>query len=115
MTTIEQGEAETVHPKDFVQGWELCGRAAIRAGQWKGVFIPAPKGPHKWQLYNLSKDPGEIHDLSESHAEKLDELLKHWDQYVKECGIVPLHPEHGAYLEATEEQMTVSDSNERRS
>ena len=88
-------------------GWELCGRAAIRGGNWKAVFIPAPKGPHKWQLYDLSKDPGEIHDQADSHGAKLDELLVHWDKYVEECGVVTLHPEQGAYLEATEEQMEV--------
>lgn len=71
------------------------------------MFIPAPKGPHCWQLYDLSKDPGEIHDLSNVNPDKLTELLKHWDQYVEDCGIVPLHPELGAYLEATEEQMEV--------
>lgn len=108
LTTLEQGDTESVHPKDFVMGWELCGRAAIRAGEWKAVFIPAPKGPHKWQLYNLGRDVGEIHDLADSQPEKLAELLDHWEQYVKECGVVPLHPEHGAYLEAVEEQMTVN-------
>lgn len=72
------------------------------------MFIPAPKGPHRWQLYDLSKDPGEIHDMCESEPKKLEELLDHWETYVKECGVVPLHPEQGAYLEAMEEQMEVS-------
>lgn len=102
-----KGETDSVHPKDFVQGWELCGRAAIRVADWKALFIPAPKGPHRWQLYNLEKDPGEIYDLSDEYPHKLTELLKHWDQYVEECGVIPLHPELGAYLEATEEQMEV--------
>lgn len=91
-------------------GWELCGRAAIRAGEWKAVFIPAPKGPHKWQLYHLAKDAGEIHDLAEDHPAKLEELLDHWETYVTECGVVPLHPEQGAYLEAMDEQMAVCSS-----
>ncbi|CAK7200720.1 hypothetical protein SEUCBS139899_003419 [Sporothrix eucalyptigena] len=99
------GTSASTHPPDFVQGWELCGRAAIRQADWKAVFIPAPKGPHRWQLYNLKADPGEIHDQAEAEPDRLTELLKHWDAYVEECGIVPLHPEMGAYLEATEEQM----------
>lgn len=102
-----QGDEPSVHGKDFVQGFELCGRAAIRRAEWKAVFIPKPKGPGKWQLYDLSKDPGEIHDLTDQHPSKLEELLVHWDDYVKECGVVPLQPELGAYLEATEEQMPV--------
>ncbi|KAI1329932.1 putative arylsulfatase [Xylariaceae sp. FL0255] len=99
------GSSSSVHGPDFVYGWELCGRAAIRVANWKAVFIPAPKGPHAWQLYDLSKDAGEIDDLAEAEPKKLEELLTHWDKYVEECGVVPLHPELGAYLEATEEQM----------
>lgn len=102
-----QGTQSTVHEKEFVQGWELCGRAAIRKAQWKAVFIPKPKGPEKWQLYDLSKDPGEIHDLADVHPETLEELLVHWEKYVKDCGVVPLQPELGTYLEATEAQMPV--------
>ncbi|KJR87270.1 arylsulfatase [Sporothrix schenckii 1099-18] len=100
-----RGDAPSTHPPDFVQGWELCGRAAIRQADWKAVFIPAPKGPHAWQLYNLKTDPGEIHDRAADEPDRLTALLAHWDAYVAECGVVPLHPEMGAYLEATEEQM----------
>ena len=64
-----------------------------------------PKGPEKWQLYDLSKDPGEIHDLAEQNPAVLDDLLVHWDDYVKRCGVVPLQPELGEYLEATDEQL----------
>ncbi|KAJ5212493.1 arylsulfatase [Penicillium cinerascens] len=105
MSSWLRGDAPSTHPPDFVYGWEFCGRAAIRRAQWKAVFIPAPKGPHKWQLYDLSKDAGEIHDLAESYPKILEELLVHWDKYVEEVGIIPLHPELGAYLEATEDQM----------
>ncbi|KAJ5690113.1 hypothetical protein N7462_004505 [Penicillium macrosclerotiorum] len=99
------GEAERIHPKDFIQGWETCGRAALRCADWKIVFIPKPKGPERWQLYNLEKDPGEVHDLSEQEPEKLKQLLKLWDQYVLETGVVPLCPDLGEFLEATEAQM----------
>ena len=103
------GREDRVHAKDVVNGWELCGRGAIRKANWKAVFIPKPKGPEKWQLYDLSKDPGEIDDLAEVEPKKLEELLKHWEQYVLECGVVPLQPDLGTYLVASEEQMPVSD------
>ncbi|KAJ6119599.1 hypothetical protein N7523_003879 [Penicillium sp. IBT 18751x] len=99
------GEAERIHPKDFIQGWETCGRAALRCGDWKIVFIPKPKGPEKWQLYNLVKDPGEVHDLADAHPEHLKRLLRLWDQYVLETGVIPLCPDLGDFLEATEAQM----------
>lgn len=94
-----------IHAEDFVNGWETCGRAACRKGDWKIVFIPKPKGPERWQLYNIRADPGEIHDLAESEPKKLAELLELWDQYVLETGVIPLAPELGHFLKATEEQM----------
>lgn len=105
MVPFLAGSAPSVHPKDFINGWETCGRAAVRCGDWKIVFIPKPKGPEKWQMYNLTKDPGEIHDLAEQDPERLKRMLKMWDQYVLETGVVPLAPELGRFLEATEAQM----------
>ncbi|KAJ3574335.1 hypothetical protein NPX13_g4397 [Xylaria arbuscula] len=98
-------QAETIHEKDFINGWETCGRAACRRGDWKIVFIPKPKGPERWQLYNLAKDPGEVHDLAEQEPEKLKELLKLWDIYVLETGVIPLSPDLGNWMAAMEEQM----------
>lgn len=122
-TPFLTGESPRIHPEDFIQGWvsltalttlpslslsrqETCGRAAVRHGDWKAVFIPKPKGPEKWQLYNLRSDPGEIHDLAEQESDRMNVLMKLWDQYVLETGVVPLAPELGAWLHATEEQMT---------
>lgn len=99
------GTASRIHPKDFINGWETCGRAACRKGDWKIVFIPKPKGPERWQLYNLANDPGEIHDLSEREPERLEALIELWDQYVFEMGVVPLCPELGRWMAAMEEQM----------
>ncbi|QKX58401.1 uncharacterized protein TRUGW13939_05523 [Talaromyces rugulosus] len=99
------GQSERIHAKDFIQGWETCGRAALRFGDWKIVYIPKPKGPERWQLYNLDKDPGEVDDLADSEPERLQQLLKLWDQYVLETGVIPLNPDLGAFLEATEAQM----------
>ncbi|TVY56389.1 Arylsulfatase [Lachnellula cervina] len=95
-----------IHDKDFVQGWELLGRGAIRRGDWKAVFIPKPKGTEKWQLYNLKEDPGEVNDLADDNSKLLTELLVLWDQYVMENGVIPLQPEMGEYVEALEGQMT---------
>lgn len=96
---------ERVHAEDFVNGWETCGRAAVRKGDWKIVYIPKPKGPERWQLYNLRADPGEVHDLADKQPERLQELLKLWDQYVLETGVIPLAPELGNWIAATEAQM----------
>ena len=70
-------------------GWELFGRAGLRMGKWKIVYMPVVNfGKGKWELYDLTTDLGETNDLADSNPEKLAEMLKAWDQYVLETGAV---------------------------
>ena len=82
------------------------------AGNWKAVYLPSRKfgkpsraGSDKWELFDLSEDPGEIYDLSEQYPDILKGLLKLWDQYVLDTGVIPLNPALGEYIAATDEQM----------
>lgn len=88
-------ERKHIHDEDSVTGWELFDRSALRKGKWKAVMIPRPFGPGKWQLYDLSVDPGETNDLGPSNPVKLQELLKHWDEYCKEVGVAGAAPQYG--------------------
>lgn len=83
-----QKQQEQIHPGDQVTGWELFGLRAIRQGDWKAVFIPAPIGNGEWQLFDLNSDPGETNDLANQEPDKLAALLAHWQQYVKETGVI---------------------------
>ncbi|KAF7913742.1 uncharacterized protein EAF01_000148 [Botrytis porri] len=103
MLPFISGTSPRIHAEDFISGWETCDRAALRKGSWKIVSISKLKGTEKWQLCNLSVDPGEIHDLADAQPEKLKDLIKLWDGYVLETGVVPLAPELGNWLKATEE------------
>ena len=106
MVSWLRGAEKTIHDPAAPFGWELCGRAAIRKGNWKADFIPFPKGISAWQLYDLSKDPGETEDLAEKQPKILEDLLEHWEKYCEECGVVPLQPELGArFHEAVGSQM----------
>ncbi|VUC28536.1 unnamed protein product [Clonostachys rosea] len=89
------GAADSIHGQDFIQGWEMCGRAAVRYGDWKIIYIPKPRGP----------EPLEIHDVGEQHPDILNKMIKMWDQYVLETGVIPLSPDLGEYIAATEAQM----------
>lgn len=79
---------EKVHDADTGTGWELFGRRAIRQGDWKALYLPAPYGPGAWQLYDLSADRGEIEDLAAARPDKLAELLGLWDRYVADNGVI---------------------------
>ena len=84
-----------IHDEDSVVGWELFDRQALRKGRWKAVMIPKPFGPGEWQLYDLEHDPGETADLKTTNPEKLQELLKHWEEYCKDVGVVDAAPQYG--------------------
>lgn len=76
---------------ETAMGWELFGRGAVRKGNWKLVHIEAKMGGRAdggWQLYDLSKDQGEIEDLSEKRPDIVKELLEVWEQYRTETGVV---------------------------
>lgn len=81
-------QQDYIHEKDHITGWELFGQKALRKGDWKALFIPAPNGPNHWQLYNLAEDAGETEDLAERYPEKLQELLADWKVYVKDNGVI---------------------------
>jgi len=83
------GETDAVHADAAETGWELFGRRAIRKGDWKAVWLPAPVGIDGWQLYNLADDPGETADRAGDEPELLKELVAAWERYVEEVGIIP--------------------------
>ena len=97
MLSMLRGDADSTHQKDYVMGWELDGRRAIRQGDWKMVWEPAgierepaPNGINveEWQLFDLSIDPGELNNLSLKYPHKIKEMLVLWEQYVRDNGVI---------------------------
>jgi len=82
------GATDEIHGPGATTGWELFGRRAIRKGDWKAVYVPDLENRSQWQLYDLSRDRGEVNDLTEAHPEKLTELLTLWEQYKQENGVL---------------------------
>jgi len=78
-----EGRAGAVHAPDTALGFELLGRTSLRKGDWKIVHWNG-----KWELYHLGNDPGELHDLSTSHSDKLDELLIEWMAYAQHNHVI---------------------------
>jgi arylsulfatase len=77
-----------IHGPDYAVGFEVAGSAALRRGDWKITFVPAPDGPQKWELFNIREDPGEVHDLAAQKLELLDEMLQLWKEYKTDVGSV---------------------------
>jgi arylsulfatase A-like enzyme len=84
-----------IHDKNHVTGWEICGSGALRKGNYKMTYVPFPRGPQRWELYDIIMDPGETKDLSLEKADVMQELLELWEIYKKNVGVVGLAGELG--------------------
>lgn len=87
MAAHDPASVELYQSSEDIVGWEQLGIAAVRVGKWKAVFLPPPRGDGAWELYDLSKDQGEIDDLAEKQPEKLAEMIGHYETYFQESGL----------------------------
>ncbi|ULQ55798.1 arylsulfatase [Flavihumibacter rivuli] len=83
MLPVLKGDSATIHSSDGM-GWELFEMKAYIRGNWKLMRLPKPFGSGQWELYDLSKDPGETTDLSIQFPTVKQELIEAWGKYAKE-------------------------------
>ncbi|KAI1410537.1 alkaline phosphatase-like protein [Hypoxylon sp. FL1857] len=83
-----------IHDEDHVTGFEVGGSGALRKGDWKIVFVPAPRGPQKWELFNVKEDPGETKDLRESEPVLFEKMMRLWEEYKKDVGVIGVAGEY---------------------
>lgn len=77
-----------IHDVDTVFATELFGRRAVRMDNWKIILEEIPWGRERWELFNLAEDPGETNDLSSNFPQIVARLNAHWEEYVKDVGVV---------------------------
>jgi arylsulfatase len=56
----------------------------LRSSYW---CLPPPRGPGRWELYNVRDDPGEVRDLARELPGKLAEMIEHYETYFHESGM----------------------------
>ncbi len=66
--------------------WEHEGNAAVRVGDWK-LVRKGLNGP--WELYDLSKDRTELHDLSAELPDRAQELQAKWCAWAERAHVLP--------------------------
>ncbi|KAH8807309.1 alkaline-phosphatase-like protein [Xylogone sp. PMI_703] len=84
----------SIHTTDYAVGFEMCGSASLRRGDWKITYVPHPRGPQKWELFNIDKDPGEITNVKDENPAIFKDLLQLWEEYKKDVGVVGLREEY---------------------
>lgn len=69
--------------------WEHEGNRAVRVGHYKLVAMGANGA---WELYDLSKDRSEQHDLAADQPERVALMAKMFDAYAARADVLPLVP-----------------------
>jgi len=87
MLSYLKGDVAEIH-KDDLYGFSIFGRQGLQFNQWKIVRLPEPYGTDEWELYNLGVDPGETTNLANKLPEKLKEMIKRWDDFSSDTGVV---------------------------
>ena len=80
-------------PTNTLQYFEMAGSRALVAGEWKAVCkhqAGADYDTEPWELYRLSDDWSECHDLAEQEPAKLAELVALWWAEADRHGVLPL-------------------------
>ncbi len=89
LTILKDGSKSVRSERDTL-GWELIGLRAMRSGDWKATRLVPPFGNSEWQLFNMKNDPGEAKDISSEHPEKLQTLIKAYNDYAAQNGVVEI-------------------------
>ena len=84
------GAATRAHGPDDTIGVEVSGNAALFRDNWKIVRNMPPLGDGKWRLYDLSKDPAEVNDLSAAMPDVFQTMLADYDAYATRSGVLAL-------------------------
>lgn len=66
--------------------WEHESNRAVRAGNWKLVAME----DRPWELYDLTADRTEAHDLAAQQPAKVKELAAAWDAWAQRADVLPL-------------------------
>ena len=87
-----RGQSQTAYPGADRVGYELFSFKAFIDGNWKIVWMPKPLGTGDWELFDVSRDPAELHDLSAEEPGRLEEMVALWNQYKKDNGVLDIVP-----------------------
>jgi arylsulfatase A-like enzyme len=106
LASFMNADAPSTHP---LQYFEMVGNRGIyKDGWWAGSrhvlpweifgpkYLSTPIGNHPWELYNLTEDFSQAHDLAAENPDKLKELVALFDSEAKRNNVYPLVPNFSA-------------------
>ena len=84
------GELESVYGPNDIRAIEVSGNSALYLGDHKITRSVAPVGDGRWRLFDMTHDPGETSDLSETHPDVMKNMLAEYDRYADQMGVLEM-------------------------
>jgi arylsulfatase len=72
--------------------WEHMNHKAVRQENWKAVLEREPHGPGQWQLFDMSNDRNEMHDLAKKYPDQLTRMVSDWEEWAQNAHVYPKPP-----------------------
>jgi len=64
----------------------------VRKGQWKlELQVGGAVSSMTWELYDLSTDRGENHNVADQHPDIVADLKREYDNYSTRVGLIPYY------------------------
>lgn len=84
------GAVSSVYDDDDLRVIEVSGNTALYKGDYKITRSMPPVGDGNWQLFDMRTDPGETVDLSAQAPDILEGLLRDYETYASEMGVLEM-------------------------
>lgn len=92
LTGVLLGASQLVYGPEDAVALEASGQSAVFKGDYKLVRNLDLYGDGVWRLHNVVQDPGETRDLSAEMPELFADMLRDYESYTAEYGVLPMPP-----------------------
>lgn len=87
LVSLFKGDDQQIHTEPIF--WEHEGNKAVRLGKYKLVSKWNRQRETTWELYNMDTDRSEMHDLSDQHPEKVNEMAEMYNKWAEANHVLP--------------------------
>jgi arylsulfatase len=87
---LDSADVASAHTEQLV---EMIGHRSFYRDGWEAVTLHQPNtafSEEPWELFDLTNDPTQLHDLAEAEPEKLAELVAAWEEAAWANQVFPL-------------------------
>lgn len=88
LSMVPYWKGQVADPESRTLYWQHLNHSAVHDGDWKLVSLD-DRDSKRWELYDLTSDRSETHDVAIDHPEKVAQLKKKWNAWAEESNVFP--------------------------